>query len=151
MNTLQADTNQPTNAYKMASLCVLAIGIAGFLLGLWNAQLLLSEKGFYFSVFLLALFSSVTLQKSIRDREEGIAITKIFMTICWASFSAAIILLVIGLKNADMALSEKGFYAMSFLMSLFAVITVQKNTRDLSAAETEVLVSATKQEEPFTK
>ncbi|MFT5707669.1 MAG: putative membrane protein YiaA [Oceanospirillaceae bacterium] len=142
MNTLQADTNQPTNAYKMASLCVLAIGIASFLLGLWNAQLLLSEKGFYFSVFLLALFSSVTLQKSVRDREEGIVITKVFMSICWASFSAAIILLVIGLKNADMALSEKGFYAMSFLMSLFAVITVQKNTRDLSAVQKEDEVAA---------
>ncbi|MFM7856321.1 MAG: YiaA/YiaB family inner membrane protein, partial [Flammeovirgaceae bacterium] len=36
----------------------------------------------------------------------------------------------IGLWNATLTLSEKGFYSMSFLLSLFAAITVQKNTRD---------------------
>jgi len=39
-------------------------------------------------------------------------------------------LLTVGLWNATLALSEKGFYAMAFLMSLFAAIAVQKNTRD---------------------
>ncbi|MFT4838531.1 MAG: putative membrane protein YiaA, partial [Oleispira sp.] len=28
--------------------------------------------------------------------------------------------------------SEKGFYGMSFLLSLFAAIAVQKNTRDVA-------------------
>jgi len=31
--------------------------------------------------------------------------------------------------------SEKGFYAMSFTLSLFAGIAVQKNTRDSKAAK----------------
>lgn len=31
--------------------------------------------------------------------------------------------------------SEKGFYAMSFVLSLFAVVAVQKNVRDLSALD----------------
>ena len=35
-----------------------------------------------------------------------------------------------GLWNATLTASEKGFYAMSFLLSLFAAIAVQKNTRD---------------------
>jgi hypothetical protein len=29
-------------------------------------------------------------------------------------------------------LSEKGFYAMSFLLSLFGAVTVQKNIRDVA-------------------
>ena len=124
--------NKPSSAYLMASVVTLLIGISGFLLGLWNAELLLSEKGFYLAVFLLALFSAIALQKTVRDVEEGIDVTKIFMMICWGAFFAAIGLLVIGLFNAEMILSEKGFYGMSFVVSLFAVITVQKNTRDVA-------------------
>jgi hypothetical protein len=41
----------------------------------------------------------------------------------------------IGLWNATLTLSEKGFYGMSFLMSLFAAIAVQKNIRDAKKAE----------------
>jgi uncharacterized membrane protein YiaA len=36
----------------------------------------------------------------------------------------------IGLWNATITLAEKGFYGMACLLSLFAAITVQKNTRD---------------------
>jgi len=133
MQTKDTVIKHPSNTYKIASLVTLAIGAAGYLLGLYNAEILLSEKGFYFAVFLLALFSAVSLQKTVRDLEEGIAVTGVFTTICWASFAASIALLVIGLINAQMLLSEKGFYAMSFLLSLFAVVTVQKNTRDLAS------------------
>ena len=47
----------------------------------------------------------------------------------------AIVLLAIGLWNATLLLSEKGFYAMAFTLSLFAAIVVQKNTRDIQAFE----------------
>lgn len=36
-----------------------------------------------------------------------------------------------GLWNAELSMSEKGFYLMAFTMSLFASITVQKNVRDM--------------------
>ena len=42
----------------------------------------------------------------------------------------AVVLLIVGLWHATLTLSEKGFYAMSFTLSLFAAIAVQKNTRD---------------------
>ena len=132
MQTKDTVIKHPSNTYKVASLVTLAIGAGGYLLGLYNADIMLSEKDFYFAIFLLALFSAVSLQKTVRDLEEGIAVTGVFTTICWASFAAAIILLVIGLINVQMLLSEKGFYAMSFLLSLFAVVTVQKNTRDMA-------------------
>jgi len=38
--------------------------------------------------------------------------------------------LIIGLWNAELLRSEKGFYAMSFLLAIFSAIAVQKNTRD---------------------
>ena len=76
------------------------------------------------------LFSAISLQKSVRDRLEGIPVTNIYYGLSWFSTVLCILLLSVGLWNARLTLSEKGFYAMSFLLSMFAVIAVQKNTRD---------------------
>ncbi len=76
------------------------------------------------------LFSAISLQKSVRDQLEGIPVTAIYYGLSWFSTILAISLLVIGLWNASLTPSEKGFYTMSFLLSLFAAIAVQKNTRD---------------------
>ena len=50
---------------------------------------------------------------------------------------AEVTLLTVGLFNATLAGSEKGFYAMAFLPSLFGVVAAQKNVRDLAAHKTE--------------
>ena len=97
----------------------------------------LNEKGYYFTILLFGLFSVVSLQKAVRDKLEGIPVTEIYYSICWFSTAAAIILLVIGLWNADLWLSEKGFYGMSFLLSIFSAIAVQKNTRDIQYIDRE--------------
>lgn len=123
---------KPTAAFVGASWAALCIGVTAYLVGLWNADMLLSEKGYYLTLMLYGLFSAISLQKSVRDKHEGIPVTDIYYGISWASAIAAIVLLAIGLWNASMALSEKGFYAMAYTLSLFAVITVQKNTRDLT-------------------
>ncbi|MGL4584464.1 MAG: inner membrane protein YiaA, partial [Flavobacterium sp.] len=94
-------------------------------------EILLSEKGFYFTLLLFGLFAVVALQKSVRDKIEGVPVTPIFYTIGWIGTLASITLLTIGLINAEMLLSEKGFYAISYLLSLFAAVSVQKNVRDL--------------------
>ena len=57
--------------------------------------------------------------------------------ISWVVVIASLLLLVIGLRNADLELSEKGFYAISYLLSLFGAITVQKNTRDIDFINTK--------------
>jgi len=90
----------------------------------------LNEKGYYFTLLMFGLFSVVTLQKSVRDRLEGLRVTDIFYNICWFATILSITLLIIGLWNATLLPSEKGFYAFAFLLSLFGAITVQKNTRD---------------------
>ncbi len=127
---MKPDTSQPSSAFIAASWAALAVGVVAFLIGLWNAAILLSEKGYFLMVLLYALFAAVSVQKSVRDQAEGIPVTALYLGLSWASVLVAIVLLVVGLWNATMALSEKGFYGMAFVLSLFAAITVQKNTRD---------------------
>ncbi|KFI08445.1 inner membrane protein YiaA [Massilia sp. BSC265] len=129
MQTVQ----RPTSAFVGASWGALACGITAYLAGLWLAHMELNEKGYYFTLLLLGLFAAVSLQKTVRDRSEGVPVTGIYAGLCWISLVAAILLLAIGLWNATLALSEKGFYAMSFVLSLFAVVAVQKNVRDLGS------------------
>ncbi|HEX9003724.1 MAG TPA: inner membrane protein YiaA [Blastocatellia bacterium] len=117
-------------AFLAASWLALAVGILAYLIGLWNASMQLNEKGYYFVVLMYGLFAAVSVQKSVRDKTEGIPVTGIYLGMSWFSVILAILLLSVGLKNAALALSEKGFFGMSFVLSLFAVIAVQKNTRD---------------------
>lgn len=126
---------QPTNAFIFASWAALLIGVLGYLVGLWNAQMLLSEKGFYFTVLMFGLFGAISVQKSVRDSMEGIPVTTLYYGISWFATILAIVLLVVGLWNATLFLSEKGFYGIAFTLSLFAAIVVQKNTRDIEAFE----------------
>lgn len=122
----------PTKTYVLASIAALVVGTGAFAIGLLNADMLLNEKGYYLITLLYGLFSVVSLQKTIRDKAEGIATSNIYYILSWVSSGAAIAMLVIGLINADLLLSEKGFYAMAYTLSLFASVTVQKNVRDQS-------------------
>jgi len=111
----------------------LIVGSLGYLIGLWRADakdMLLNEKGFYFIVLMFGLFSTVSLQKSIRDRLDNIPVSDIYYAICWAAVMMSLLLLVVGLFNATLLPSEKGYYAFSFMFALFGAVAVQKNTRD---------------------
>lgn len=132
---MKPDTSQPSNAFIAASWAALAVGILAFLIGLWNASMLLSEKGYYLTVLLYGLFAAVSVQKSVRDQGEGIPVTGLYLGLSWASVLVSIVLLAVGLWNASLTLSEKGFYSMAFVLSLFAAITVQKNTRDQARSD----------------
>ncbi|UOQ76661.1 YiaA/YiaB family protein [Hymenobacter sp. 5516J-16] len=124
---------KPSNAFIAASWVALLTGLSAFMVGLWNAQMPLNEKGYYFTVLMYGLFAAISLQKSVRDQLEGIPVTGIYYGLSWFSVLLTLVLLTVGLWNATLALSEKGFYAMSFGLSMFAAIAVQKNTRDARA------------------
>jgi uncharacterized membrane protein YiaA len=126
---------RPSNAFIAASWVALLSGVLAFIIGLWNADMELNEKGYYFTVLMFGLFSAISLQKAVRDQLEGIPVTNIYHGLAWFSTMLAVVLLVVGLWNATLLRSEKGFYAMSFTLSLFAAIAVQKNTRDSLKAE----------------
>ncbi|MBU9199966.1 hypothetical protein KTD31_00935 [Burkholderia multivorans] len=123
---------RPTGAFVGASWASLVIGMGAYLIGLWNGPMPLNEKGFYLATLLLGLFAAISLQKTVRDRLEGIPVTNVYTGVCWSGLVIALLMLTIGLFNATVDLSVKGFYGISYLLSLYAVVTVQKNVRDLS-------------------
>ncbi len=124
---------KPTAAFVGASWLALGTGLISYCIGLWNADMELNEKGYYFTIILFGLFSAISVQKCVRDRAEQIKVTDIYFGISWFTTLTSIVLLVVGLRNATISLSEKGFYGMAFTLALFAAIAVQKNTRDLQA------------------
>jgi uncharacterized membrane protein YiaA len=123
-----------SSAFVAASWIAMGTGIIGFLIGLFRAEMMLNEKGYYFTILMYGLFAVISLQKAVRDRLEGIPVTDIYYGISWFSTILAILLLIIGLWNAELLPSEKGFYAFSFLLAIFGAIAVQKNTRDNQVA-----------------
>lgn len=132
----------PSGAFVGASWAALLAGSCTYLIGLWNAGMQLNEKGYYFTLLMYGLFAAVSLQKSVRDRLEGVRVTAIYFSLCWVSLLMAVLLLTVGLWNSTLASSEKGFYAMSFVLSLFAAVAVQKNTRDALRADSAAVGAA---------
>ena len=86
----------------------------------------LNEKGYYFTVLMFGFLAAISLQKSVRDRLEGIPVTNICHGQMWFATLLCLLLLTVGLWSVTLVPSKKGFYTMSFLLSLSAVIAVQK-------------------------
>lgn len=126
--------HQPSFAFVAASWAALLAGFFAYIVGLFNADMQLNERGYYFTVLIYGLFAAVSVQKSVRDKLEGLPVTGIYYGLSWVSTLLAVLLLCVGLFNASLALSEKGFYGMSFALALFGAIAVQKNTRDIQAS-----------------
>lgn len=81
---------------------MLIAGAEAYMIGLWNAEMLLNEKGHYLILILYGLFTAVSLQKIVRDKLEGIHVTAIYFGLCCASIAICITLLTIGLWNASL-------------------------------------------------
>ncbi|MGB0390598.1 MAG: inner membrane protein YiaA [Salibacteraceae bacterium] len=126
---------KPSNAFVAASWIALIVGMSGYLIGLWRSEMWMSEKGYYFTILIFSLFAVVSVQKAVRDRIEKVPVTDIYYGISWFCTLLSIVLLIIGLWNADLLPSEKGFYAFSFLLAIFGAVAVQKNTRDIQMVE----------------
>ena len=88
---------RPTPAFIGASWAALIAGIGAYLIGLYNLDLGLTLKGFFFTLLMYGLFAAVSLQKSVRDKLEGIPVTAIYFGLCWFSVGLVIVLLAIGL------------------------------------------------------
>lgn len=125
---------KPSGAFTAATYASLFIGAVAYIIGLWNSNMALNERGYYFVLLAFGLFSAVTLQKSVRDRTENIPVSNSFIGIAYFGVALSLLLLAVGLWNATLQSSEKGFYAMSFVLALFSAVSVQKNIRDGQAA-----------------
>ena len=127
---------KPSPAFIAASGIALGIGILCYNIGLWIAKnMQLNEKGYYFTILMFGLFSAVSLQKAVRDKMENIPVTPLYFGVAWTATILSLLLLIIGLWNASIPLSERGFYGIAFVLSMFAAIAVQKNTRDAKRAD----------------
>lgn len=134
-------TARPSAAFIAASWFALLTGMGGFVVGLWNATMALNEKGYYFTVLMFGIFAAISLQKTVRDQLEKIPVTGLYYGLAWFATLLAVALLLLGLWHAALTLSEKGFYAMAFLLGLFGAIAVQKNTRDMGAGAARPLAA----------
>lgn len=94
----------------------------------------LNEKGYYLALLVLGLYAAISLQKTVRDKLEDLPVSPLYSAISWAVLGVSIVLIGVGLFNATLLPSEKGYYFMAFTLSLFAVITLQKNIRDIQPA-----------------
>ena len=130
---MSTTAHKPTAAFIGASWVALLAGAGAYLFGLWNTDMQLNEKGYYFTLLMYGLFAAVSLQKTVRDKLEGVPVTGLYTALCWFSMAITVVLMGVGLWNAKLALSEKGFYGMAFLLALFATIAIQKNVRDSAA------------------
>ena len=128
----KSHAQQPSTAFIGAAWTALGAGVVAYLIGLWNATMQLNEKGYYFAILVLGLYAAISLQKAVRDKLEDIPVTNIYYGLSWLALFIAVILLTVGLYNATLQLSEKGFYAMAYLLSLFGSVAVQKNVRDIA-------------------
>jgi uncharacterized membrane protein YiaA len=131
-------TPKASGVYVGATYGCLAFGMAGFLLGLWNAGMELNEKGYFFTLLAFGLFAAVSLQKVVRDKEEGIPASGLYQGLCYGAVALSVGLLSIGLYNASLLLSEKGYYLMCFVLALYSGVTVQKNVRDSALIDRKV-------------
>ncbi|MDO4433903.1 MAG: inner membrane protein YiaA [Alysiella sp.] len=128
----QLNELKPTSSFTGAAWSVLVIGVVSFLVGIVRVDTLaLSEKGFYVAVLALGLYAAISLQKTVRDKAEGLPVSQMYWTISWVALALSIFLLIIGLYNSELQLNEKGFYGLAFTQSLFAIIVIQKNSRDV--------------------
>ncbi len=126
---------KPTKAFIGVSWAALGLGVIVYFFGLSRATIGLGEKGYYVILMLYGLFSVISLQKTVRDQQQGIPVTRMYYGIAWLSVIICLCLMAIGLWNATFTLSEKGFYGIAFALSLFAAVTVQKNVRDAAVID----------------
>lgn len=129
----RAQFGKPTSAFVGAAWVALALAVTVYFVSLWRADMFPFEKGFFLGSFFFGIVSAVGLQKSVRDRHEGVPVTSIYLGVSWLGLAMSLGMLGWGLWNSPLLPSENGLYGMTFAMAVFAVIVVQKNVRDLLA------------------
>lgn len=113
--------------FNFASWLALTVGVGCYATGIWNADMQLNEKGYYLSILLLGLYATVSLQKVLDESSKQKSNSVFYSIFSWISFLASLILLIVGLYNAELLLSEKGFFGIAYFLCLFGVLSVQKN------------------------
>jgi uncharacterized membrane protein YiaA len=127
---------KPSFAFVTLSWIAALAGVVLYGSMLFNSSALTwSDKNFFTAILVFAVYAAISVQKIVRDRLEGVPFTNLYYGVSWLAVIVAIGLFVNGLFNVNISLSERGFYGMAMLLTLFGAIAIQKNTRDLAAPE----------------
>jgi uncharacterized membrane protein YiaA len=125
---------KPSFAFVALSWIAALAGVVLYGSMLFNSSALTwSDKNFFTAILVFAVYAAISVQKIVRDRLEGVPFTNLYYGVSWLAVIVAIGLFVNGLFNVTISLSERGFYGMAMLLTLFGAIAIQKNTRDLAA------------------
>jgi uncharacterized membrane protein YiaA len=125
---------KPSFAFVTLSWIAALAGVVLYGSMLFNSSALTwSDKNFFTAILVFAVYAAISVQKIVRDRLEGVPFTNLYYGVSWLAVIVAIGLFVNGLFNVNISLSERGFYGMAMLLTLFGAIAIQKNTRDLAA------------------
>jgi uncharacterized membrane protein YiaA len=121
---------KPSAAFIAASWIALGTGVIGYLIGLYRAEMLLNEKGYYFTVLMFGLFSVVSLQKSVRDKLEKIPVTDLYYGICW--FVTILVYSFISSRFMERHITSKRKRVLCFLIFSypFLALLLFKKTRE---------------------
>ena len=133
---------KPSFAFVALSWVAALAGVVLYGSMLFNsAALTWSDKNFFAAILVFAVYAAISVQKIVRDRIEGVPFTNLYYGVSWLAVIVAIGMFVNGLFGVNVTMSERGFYGMAMLLTLFGAIAIQKNTRDLAApvAHTPVL------------
>ena len=112
---------KPTGAFVGAAWAALALSVVVYFVSLWRADMDPFEKGFFLGSFFFGLVSAVGLQKSVRDRHEGVPVTSIYLAVSWLGLGISLAMLAWGLWNSPLLPSENGLYGMTFALSLIHI------------------------------
>jgi len=105
-------------------------GIVVYVIGLFRSQMEVNEMGFYFAVLILGLFATISVQEVLRNRHENIPVSSVYFSLALLSLISALTMFIVALFRVDLLPSEVGFYGISYFLTLFGAICVQKMVRD---------------------
>ncbi len=149
--SINVQSLRPSNLYRNITVGWFLGASAAYCVGLYNATLLLSEKGLYLMLLVMSVFTVISVQKNIRDRFESIPVSEAMHKAAYAVLALSLSVFAISINNAELALSEKGFFIISFLSSLYSSLVIQKNVRDLEVFKKLEMKEEKKNEEILLK
>ena len=105
-------------------------GITVYVIGIFRSRMEVNEMGFYFAVLILGLFATVSVQEVLRNRYENIPVSGVYFSLALLALVSALTMFIIALIRVELLPSEVGFYGISYFLTLFGAICVQKMVRD---------------------
>ena len=98
------------------------------LVGIWNTDWMLLEKGYYTAIILWMTFSAITLIEMLRFKEERVNEPAYFNMSCWLSVTLAFSFGIISIYNTEWDLYLKGYYWMGMIFVAFSTLVLSRET-----------------------